>query len=114
MMERFHLARGARRLFQNITIAVKHQQNLVCGLTRRDPPGMQLLRSADRNVKVLKSDSNIRWTRVRIVRRRREGHLILLKVEERSKSDIGQDEDGQKYLDESAQRVFLFLDVVLL
>ena len=69
---------------------------------------MQLLRSVDRNVKVFKRDPNIRGSRLRILRRRREGHLILLKVEERSKSDVGQDEDGQKYLDEGAQRVFLF------
>ena len=39
---------------------------------------------------------------------------ILLKVEERSKPEVGQNEDGQKYLDEGAQRVFLFLDAVLL
>src|SRR5271169_2940359 len=75
---------------------------------------MQLLRSVDRNVKVLKSDPNIRWTRLRVVRRRREGHLILLKVEEGPEPDVGQDGDGQKYLEESAQRVFLFLDAVLL
>ena len=74
---------------------------------------MHLLRSVDRNVKVLKRDSKIRWTRIRIMRWRREGHLILLKVEERSEPDVGQDEDGQKYLDEGAQRVFLFLDAAL-
>jgi hypothetical protein len=34
----------------------------------------------------------------------------LLKVEEGSEPDVGQDEDGQKYLDEGAQRVFLFLN----
>jgi len=38
----------------------------------------------------------------------------LLKVKERSKPEVGQDEDGQKYLDESAQRSFLFLHAVLL
>jgi hypothetical protein len=37
----------------------------------------------------------------------------LLKVEERSESDVSQDEDGQKYLDEGAQRVFLFLNAAL-
>ena len=71
---------------------------------------MQLLRSDNRNVKVLKSDPNIRWTRLRILRRRRKGHLILLKVEEGSEPDVGQDEDGQKYLEDGAQRVFLFLN----
>src|SRR5579863_1187228 len=92
---------------------MKHQQNFACGLTRRDPPGVYLLRSIDRNVKVLKSDPHIRGSRLFILRRRWEGHLILLKGEERSKPDVGQDEDGQKYLDESAQRVFLFVDAAL-
>jgi hypothetical protein len=75
---------------------------------------MHLLRSVDRNVKVLKRDSKIRWTRLCILRGRGKGHLILLRVEERSEPDVGQDEDCQKYLDEVAQRVFLFLDAVLL
>lgn len=71
---------------------------------------MRLLRSIDRNVKVLKRNPNIRWTCLRILRWRREGHLILLKVEESSEPGVGQDEDGQKYLDEGAQRVLLFLE----
>lgn len=75
---------------------------------------MHLLRSVDRNVKVLKRDPKIRWTRLCILRGRGKGHLILLRVEERSEPDVGQDEDGQKYLDEGAQRVFLFFDAVQL
>jgi hypothetical protein len=75
---------------------------------------MQLLRSIDRNVQVFKRNASIRGSRLRIMRWHGEGHLILLKVEERSKSDVSQDEDGQKYPDEGAQRVFLFLDAVLL
>jgi hypothetical protein len=39
--------------------------------------------------------------------------LILLKVEERSEPDVSQDQDGQNYLDESAQRGLLFLDNAL-
>ncbi len=60
---------------------------------------MHLLRSVDRNVKVLKRDPKIRWTRLCILRGRGKGHLILLRVEERSEPDVGQNEDGQKYLD---------------
>ena len=71
---------------------------------------MHLLRSVDRNVKVFKRNASIRGSRLCILRWRREGHLILLKVEERSEPDVGQDEDGQKYLDESAQRVLLFVE----
>src|SRR5580698_639588 len=32
------------RLFQNVAVAVKHQQNLVGSSRRRDPPSMELLR----------------------------------------------------------------------
>jgi hypothetical protein len=65
-------------------------------------------------VKVFKRNASIGGSRPGILRWRREGHLVLLKVEERSKPEVGQDEDGQKYLDESAQRIFLFLHAVLL
>ena len=75
---------------------------------------MDLLRSVDRNVKVFKRNAGIGGSSLCILRWRREGHLVLLKVEERSKPEVGQDEDGQKYLDEGAQRVFLFLHAVLL
>ena len=75
---------------------------------------MQLLRSIDRNVQVFKRNASIHGSRLRIMRWRGEGHLILLKVEERSEPDVSQDEGGQKYFDEVAQRAFLFLDAVLL
>ncbi len=67
---------------------------------------MQLLCRRNRDMEIFERDPNICGSRIRILRWRWEGHLILLKVEERTQSHVRQDN--------YARRVVMILRRVLL
>ena len=54
-------------------------------------------------MEVFERDPVIRGSQLRILSWRREGHLILLKIEKRAQSNICQYEQSEKRLDEGAQ-----------
>ena len=64
---------------------------------------MNLLRSGNRDMEVFEREPIIGGSQLWILSGRREGHLILLKIEKRAQSDVRQYEYSEQRFDEGTQ-----------